>query len=283
MRAHPRSDSVFTRSERAAKALIADWMRKSGLDTKALSALAKEREREIERIVEGEKANATKTAKIAQAAVKERTSVLRALAKPGGFFGVPSFTLDKPVHISTTPRKILKSSRIKPFNSFAKFRSERTEEGNDTLTFHYEWVNKSDAPVAIDAITFVSGSGFFDMSVSGGFTFRTGFLSARAQLELSSRPGPKVVHEDKAFGRTLLALNMPMVPFDGHDAAGCHDAFNLTALRHPVAPARKVRIEVSLIVNSDCGNSFRSKVDFESGLLGVSCPLVVIRVHQVSS
>jgi hypothetical protein len=261
-------------------------MRKSGLDTKALAALQAERRLEIQKFVAEERAKAVKLAAISHAVVRDQAKALQTLAKKGEFFTVPSFTLNKPVRITANPRKILRMSRIKPFDSFAKIRVDRTENGQDKLSFIYEWRNSSITPVAIDAVTFLSESGFLELSVSGGVTFHFGFLTGTAQIALGPSSRKSITYETRSIG-ALGAVNTPLYPGDGHDSGGFHNAFNLTALHHPVAPLQTVLIEVSMTIDSDCfetfksTTNFRTKADFESGFLGVSCPVVVVRVHQV--
>ena len=279
-RQQPRAHARFSKSERAASKLVADWMRKSGLDTKALAALEDERRLEIQRFVEEERAKTAKQAAISHAAVRNQARALQTLAKKGEFFTVPSFTLNKPVRISATPGNILKMSRIKPFDSFAKIRVDRKQEGKDKLSFIFEWFNSSTTPAAIDAVTFLSASGFLELSVGGGVLYHWGFLTVSAQIALGPSLSGSIAYETKDLSGGLMAVNHPIVPGDGHEAGGCHGAFNLTALHHPVAPFQAVLIEVSLTVDSDCGSSFHSIADFESGFLGVSCPVVVVRVHQ---
>jgi len=253
--------------------------------TKALAALEEERRLEIQRFVEKERAKAVKQAAISHAAVRDHAKALQTLAKKSGFFTVPSFTLNKPVRITASPRKILRMSRIKPFDSFAKMRVDRRQNGQDRLSFIYEWSNSSITPVAIDAVTFLSESGFVELAVSGGATFHFGFVTGTAQIALGPSSRKSITHETRNIG-TLHAVNNPLFPGDGHDSGGFSNAFNLTALHHPVAPFQTVLIEVSITIESDCfatfqsTTDFRTKADFESGILGVSCPVVVVRVHQ---
>ena len=177
-------------------------------------------------------------------------------------------------------------TRIKPFDSFAKIRVDRRQNGQDKLFLIFEWSNSSNPPVAIDAVTFLSESGFLELAVSGGFTFHFGFLTGTAQIALGPSSRQSITYETKSIG-ALSAVNNPGLPGDGHAAGGFHHAFNLTALHHPVAPFQTVRIEISVTIDSDCFATFQSttdfqtKADFESGFLGVSCPVVVVRVSQV--
>ncbi len=269
----------LSKSERAASKLVVDWMRKSGLDTKALAALQEERRLEIQRFVEKERAKATKHAATSHAAVRDHARALQTLAKQGGFFTVPTFTLDKPVRISARRSTILKMSRIKPFDSFAKIRVFRIKEGKDELFFVFEWTNSSAAPVAIDALTFLSASGFLGMNVEGGLFSPVGLMSVSAQIALGRSERKNTVYETRGVGH-LIVQNLAFLPGDGHESHGCDGAFNLTALHHPVAPFQTVRIVVSLTVESECGSGFDSDADFESGPFGVGCPVVVVRVHQ---
>jgi hypothetical protein len=270
----------LTGSERAAGKLLADWMRRSGLDIKALSALQNDRRLEIRRSVEAERAEASKQAAISHAIATGQAKTLRALAPKSGFFSVPSFTLDKPFRIRALPRGILRSSRIKPFDSFAKMRVDRRQEGQDKLFFHFRWSNQSTEPVAIDAVTLLSASGFLDLSVSSGVFLNFGFVTAIAQIALGPSVRDGVAHESRTLG-AVSTTNTPLIPFDGHEARAASGVFNLTALHHPVGPLQTVFITISVTIDSDCGSSFRLIADFDSGLLGVSCPLVVVRVHQV--
>jgi hypothetical protein len=242
--------------------------------------LEKERRLEIQRFIKEGRALAARHAAIPRAAVRDQARALQTIAKKSGFFTVPSFTLDKPVRISARPRKILKMSRIKPFDSFAKIRVDRRQEGQDKLFFIFEWLNRSTNRVAIDAVTFLSASGFLELIVSGGVFLHWGFLTGSAQIAL----GPlsrSIPHETQNLKGGLMAVNHPVVPGDGLESGASHNAFNLTALHHPVGAFQTVLIEISLTIDSDCGSSFQSKADFESGPLGVSCPLVVVWVHQV--
>ena len=286
-RQQPQARGGLGKIERAADKLILDWLRKSGLDLKALAALQEQRRLKLRRFVEAERTKAVKLAAISHAAVKGQAKALQALAKKSEFFTVPTFTLAKPVRISATPTKILRMTRIKPFDSFAKFRVDRRENGQDRVSFIFEFSNNRTTPVVIDAVTFLSATGFVDLAVSGGVTPHSGFVLGTAKIALRPSPsGQAITHETKTLG-VLSTFNLPFVPGDGHAAGGFSNAFNLAALHHPVGPLQTVLIEITVVIESECQatfqltTAFRTKADFESGPLGASCPLVVVRVHQV--
>lgn len=269
----------LTPSERAHERLMLRWMERTGFDTGALAKLHARRRREVAKEIETRRRSA-----LAQAAAIDATSKARirqfAAAKGLDIFTVPTFTLDKPIRISASPRSILKSAKIQPFDSFAKIRTKRTSSGTDRVSFIYRFINQSLEPVAIDAITLVSASGFLDMNVHGGLFYHWGTLDPTAQISIHVTSGDEVVHETHLLPGAVLAVNHPLAIGDGREARGCHDTFNLTALHHFVPPLATARIRISLLIEADCGSGFESDADFASGQLRVGCPLCVVRVHK---
>lgn len=157
--------------------------------------------------------------------------------------------------------------------------ADRREDGFDRVRFIYEWFNKSDATVEIDAFGVIAAAGLFDLKVDGGFFGHWGWMFAYAQLEVGERRTELVLHDSWMLRGHIMAFNNPIVPFDGDATGFTHGEFTLQALRHPIGPGKFARIEVSLLIHTDCEHGLRANADFESGPLGASCPLVLIRVH----
>lgn len=263
--------------------VIAAWRRKTGLDVKALAKEDASRVRSVKALALEQKSRLSKVAGLARADVESHAKSVGASAATSGFFGVPSFTLDKPVRITSRPFGVLKSKTIKPFKSFAKFRIDRDEEGTDTVKFVYEWPNPFGDTVHIDAVTSIAASGLLELQIDGGLSYHWGTMDASVEIAVGVKRGNLRVHEQQFLRGAILAYNQPLVIGDGHESGGIHGEMQLTALGQPIEVRKTAQIEVRIKVISECGSGFRARADFESGLLGMSCPLVVIRVHGVPS
>lgn len=273
------AQSRVLRGERAADKVLTGLMKKAGLETGALTKLKAQRERDFKAVAAEQRSKASKIAALSTGIAAAQATVMHAAARNGGFFTVPSVTLDTPVRITSRPFGILKSKTIKPFKSFAKFRTDREVEGQDTVTFFFEWQNKSRSIVQVDAVTFIAATGFMELAIDGGVLFHWGTMSSSVQIATGIKRDDIFVRESQSLRGDLLASNTPIIPFDGHESSVAFGEFNLTAMGQRVEPRETMRVEVSVVIESECGSGFRSQADFQSGALGVSCPLVVLRIH----
>lgn len=105
------------------------------------------------------------------AGVTAQGRALAGLTSRPDFFSLPSFSLDTPFQIWTTPLADLTFAHTAPFASFAKFRFQTsTPHGTQKVGFFFAWTNASDDFAVIDATTFLSATGHLKAHAPGTTT-----------------------------------------------------------------------------------------------------------------
>ena len=268
-------------SERAMTALVADWMKTSGFDHKALAALKEHHRVEADREVERQRAEDARTRRpdAAHAAVASQAQMIQAFASKGGFFPLPTITLSQPRLILAEPNSgIIKDSRIVPFDSSAKIRVDTKRSGVDKLSFIYQWQHEGFFPVIIDAVTFLSASGRVHIRQAGGFGWSLGTMEVKAKVEALAltQPPAALKHQEHELCRAA-ALGYPFW-IDGTDDASFSEGLQLSVSQCVVPPQTAVIFEVSVAVECDFDPG-RAVADLESGSFGIHCPLVVVSIR----
>jgi hypothetical protein len=270
-------------SERAANKLVADWMRKSGFDTKTLVVLQRQRRDELDRALEKQRKadgkRASRRLDFAHASVASKARIIQEFAARGGFFPFPSFTLDRPTVILAEPNVgIIVDSRIAPFESSAKIRVDTKRSGIDKLNFIYQWRNASTLSVVIDAVTFLSASGRLHLSQSGSLTISVGSMDVKAKLEVLALTQPPIsVNHEAQFIKSIIAPSYPLW-VDGSSDATFSEGLNLAATHCTIPPETNVLFVVSVTVDCDFAPG-RAVADLATGNFEVRCPLVVVSLR----
>ncbi len=272
--------SGLRKSRQASDKVVAGLMKKAGLDPKALQALQEERSGALERLVAKQKSDALR--RVARqkdtlhSSIVVQSKALRALAAQGDFFPNPSFNLDTPFLIWTTPSLALADFATVPFGSWAKFRvATSAYRGTQKVGFYFYWTNPFDSYAVINAATFLSATGHLRAHAPWTVGVNTSQLEATARFGLwfgfpndvdSTAYAAEFLGSIGAFGST----------FTGGDTNGSavSAGVSLSKTQFAVPPRQGVVFEVALVVDweNDSGNI---EADFESGDFRIACPVVV--------
>src|SRR6476646_1940691 len=97
--------------------ILSPWVKDSGLDLEKVQALNQQRDAELERLVAQHKADAGRRASLLKnelhPEIAGQSEALLELVRKPDFFPHPTFTLDKPFLIWTTPLLGLSNSAVK--------------------------------------------------------------------------------------------------------------------------------------------------------------------------
>lgn len=277
----PRRQPGRSRSERAAGKVVAKWLRDSKLDTKALSALRDQYQPEARRSNESLKVLGARHGAAQRKGVVNDAKAVRAVVKRGITPAVTSIeVLERARLIRMFPNAaFLQESRTRRGDNFARILVKRRDRARDRLSFVFEWRNRSGAPAMIDAVATLAASGFLTLGVDNGLLGNVGIMDVTARISIRQDPFNIFVGASgTAPVGAVIAFNYPWAPAaDGQSTASV--ALELSARGHRVGAGQSAAITVSLTVHSDFSDG-DGTADFSSGLLGVSCPQVVVTIHQ---
>ena len=270
---------------RAAEKLVSEFLRKAGLDTKKLEALQKQQSTEMRRIIDKHKADALKLATrqndTLHSTILQQSKALRHLADQGdGFFPSTTFLLDTPNLIWTIPVNLaLSHSAVVPGGSWAKFRLRSSESRVQKVSFYFFWTNPYSDFAVIDAITFLSATGFVTANANYSFwspsqsdVIVQGRFAIWFQLPQEAASTPFT----RAFlGRTgALSPGGVSWPFGDSESTSISAGANMTQTRFAIPPQQFVIFEVALALDYQNLGDADIDADFESGDFKVVCPVV---------
>lgn len=266
---------------RAAEKLGTRFLKAAGMDAAKLQAIAAGREAEQTRMIEKHKADALKRAarqqKTLRATLIAQSEAL-AQSVAGDFFPYPSFNLDTPFLIWSTPLLDIDSAAI-PFGSSAKFRLATSQyQGVQKVGFYFYWANPFQDYAVINAATFMSANGHLRAHAPWTIGVNTSEVTATAQLGLSfgwPRPGTYQETEGVYLGGTG-AFAQTFIGGDSN-ATTISAGVSLNRTMFAVPPREVVVFEVALLVDykNDDGNI---EVDFAKGSFNITCPVVVFSI-----
>jgi hypothetical protein len=273
-------DSKLRGIRRAHAKEVSDLLVKTGLDTQKLQTLQRQLTQEQERLLTRRKAAALKLAAAKgnafQSTFVEQSSKFRDLAALDEFSPNPSFTIDKPFLIWTSPLMDLVDSGISAFSSFAKFQIESSAERDARkVGFYFLWVNPFDDFAVIHATTFLSATGFVSAHAPWAF-WSDSRIDVEARLAMWAGTAPELSSTDytsEFLGRAGAIGTWSTG--SGTDSMFVVGRSNMSKTAFVVAPRQLAIIEVALAVESenDDGNVV---ADFATGNFGLVCPLVVV-------
>lgn len=280
--------ALLTRGRRESHKMVSAFLRRSGIDAEALEAAQAARSDALERIVAQQKADAIKRAgakmDTVHSSIAAQSEALGRLAALGDFFPWPSFSLDRPFLIWTTPLQDVADSAVAPFGSWAKFRFKTSKRrGAQKLGFYFAWTNPSSSFAVIDATTFLSASGHLKAHAPWTFGVNTSRVEATALFGLwlgwpndvsSSAYASESLGEARALGSTTT----------GGDSSGAaiSAGVSLSKSRFAVPAGQVVVFEVALSIAYD-NDDGDIDADFASGGFRIACPVVVVSLLNAAS
>lgn len=266
-------------NRRASEKMVYEFMRKAGLDMKKFEALQAQRSVELQRIVAKHKTDALQHASrqkdTLHSSILEQSKALRGLASKGDFFSNPSFSLDTPFLIWTTPLMAAESESV-PFGSFAKFKLATSKyQGTQKVGFYFFWANPYDDYAVINASTFMSATGHVKSHAPWGIWPNASWVDVWALFGLwfgFPQDAASTPYDTAYLGSTGAYAHT----FTGGEtnAISISAGVNLNKTMFAVPPATVVVFEVALAVDywNDEGDI---EADFESGDFKIACPVVV--------
>jgi hypothetical protein len=275
--------ATLQKSRRGLDKIVSGFLREAGLDIEKLQALAEQRGVELERMVAKHKADALRGASrqkdTLQSSIVQQSKALRDLAVRGVIF-FPSYVLDKPFIIWTSPLQEISDSAVVPGGSWAKFKfaASKTPGANvQRLSFWFYWVNDFRDYALINAATYMSATGYLKAHAPWEFGESSGSIEAWAGLGLSP-VGPDNL-QDALYAMEVLGSVQAYGSFlgGGHtDGTSISSGVSLNQTMFPVAPATVVLFEVALILRYIVSGDGDIEADFESGDFQITCPDVVV-------
>jgi len=263
------------KSRKAAESAISNWMTASGLDLNRLQTMHEQRDAELLRLAAAHKKEALRlAAQQKKLKISTQSDALAALAG-NGFFPNPTFTLDTPFLIWTTPLMAIESSAA-PFNSWAKFKYLTSQtSGTQKVSFYFYWLNQFTDYAVINATTYLSASGYLRAHAPWGLSVNTSEVDTWAGLGLWFGTFGDLNYEDYVadfFGITGAYGSF----FTGGDVESKTVSFGSTLSRtmFAVPPGNLVIFEVAVGVDYD-NESGNIEADFQSGSFQIACPLVI--------
>jgi hypothetical protein len=263
----------------ASERMASRFLRDAGLDLERFRALQERRSAELERLVEADKAAAMRRASRQRdrlhASIARQSEALRDLVAQDGFFPNPSFSLDTPFLIWSTPLLPLDSEAV-PFGSWAKFRVKTSaRRGPQKVSFFFVWASPFSDYAVINAATFMSVTGHLRSHAPWTVGVNTSWVDATALLGLSFGI-PRDPFSTSYTGEFLGATGAFGSTFTGGEtrSTSVSAGVSLTQTMFAVPPRTLVVFEVALSVGyeNDDGDV---DADFQSGDFGIACPVVV--------
>ncbi|HTH54038.1 MAG TPA: hypothetical protein VL495_08815 [Edaphobacter sp.] len=270
-------DPKLQRSQHASETLISKWMSGSGLNLDKLQTLHKKRDAELQRIAAKHKRETQRlvprTKNKLEIAVQGKA--LAELAARQDFFPNPSFNLDTPFLIWSTPLLSVDSSAA-PFSSWAKFRFLTSDSlGIQKVSFYFYWNNPYSDYAVISAYTYLSAAGYLRAHAPWSVLVNTSTVRAWAWFGLwfgvskDLNPANYVTNYLGVAGAYGSLVTGPDVSSSTVSAG--------TGLSYPmfaVPPGNVAVFEVALAVeyNNSGGNI---EADFANGNFQIACPVVV--------
>jgi hypothetical protein len=253
-------------------------MRDSGLDLDKLHALHAQRDTELQRLVARHKKEVLRLA----AQRKNKLAIAaqgKALAKLAGrldIFPNPSFSLDTPFLIWSTPLMSIDSSAA-PFNSWAKFKIITQAIATQKVSFYFAWANPFSDYAVIDATTSLSASGYLRAhNPWGGLFADTLSSSVKVSAGLGLWLGVSSDLNVADYVTQELGEVYAQATFWGADVetTTISEGMSLSKTMFGVPPDSIVVFEVAVFVDYS-GLFGNIEADFSSGDFQIACPVVV--------
>jgi hypothetical protein len=267
------------KSREASEKMMSQWLRDSGLDPEKLRALHEQRSAEWESLVARRKKEALRLAarqkKKLHAELAAQSKALRGVNK-SSVFPHPTFSLDTPFLIWTSPLMTLSDSNTAPFDSWAKFKfTTSASQGTQKVSFYFYWVNPYSDYAVISAATFLSSTGHLKAHAPWSLWSNWSSVEAGARFGLwfglpRDVDASAYVTEFQGAARALSAFLIGGDTYGKSIFAGS----SLSKTMFAVPPRNVVVFEVALALDyeNDDGDI---EADFESGDFRIACPVVV--------
>ena len=266
-------------SRRGSEKMLAGFLTQAELDMKQFRALQEKRSAQFERAVNRQKADAleraSRTKDTLHSSILDQSNALGGLGARGDFFPHPSFSLERPFLIWTTPLLSIDSS-VASFGSWAKFKFATSDyQGSQKVGFYYSWRNPFSDYAVINAATFMSAIGHLRAHAPWTFGVNTNVVRAWALFGLwhgfpnnptSSDYASQFLGHTGALGSTSGGGST--------NGASVSAGANLHKTMFAVAAGSYVVFEVAIAIDYE-NDEGDIEADFASGGFRIWCPVVV--------
>ena len=278
-RPDPAKNPRLLSARRTSEKMFARFLREGGLDIQKFEALQAQRSKELQRIVAKHKTDALQRASrqkdTLHSSIVEQSRALRDLAAKADFFPNPSFSLDTPFLIWTTPLMAADTAAV-PFGSSAKFKFKTSKyQGTQKVGFYFYWANPYEDYAVINAATFMSATGHVKSHAPWGLGVNTSWVQVWARFGLwfgfpqqtaSTSYDSKFLGQTGAYGHPFLGGETNAVSI----SAGV--SLNKTMFAVPPRTVVVFEVAIAIVYENDDGDI---EADFESGDFKITCPVVV--------
>jgi len=278
-RPDPAQHLRLQKGRRASEEMASGFLSVAGLNLEKFEALQERRSGQLERIIAKHKNDALRRASrqkdTLHSSIVAQSEALRAAASRPDFFPDPSFSLDTPFLIWTTPLLAADTAAV-PFGSWAKFRvATSAYRGPQKVGFYFYWANPFSDYAVINATTFMSATGHLKSHAPWTWGVNTSWVETWALFGLWFG-FPRDVTSSSYAGEFLGNAGAYGSNFTGGDtgASSVSAGVSLSRTMFAVPPREVVVFEVALSVDweNDEGDI---EADFESGDFKITCPVVV--------
>lgn len=262
----------------ASDRMVSEFLEKAGFDLAKFEALQQQREAELERMLARDKEDALRQASRRQdtlhSSIARQSETLRDLAARDDFFPYPSFSLDTPFLIWTSPLLAM-DSEAAPFASWAKFRVTTDRSGSQKVSFYFYWPSPFRDYAVINAATFLSATGHLRAHAPWTLGVNTSEVYAFALFGLwfgfpndttSGSYASALLGATGAYGSTTTGGEA--------NTSSVSAGVNLDTTMFAVPPRSVVVFEVAVAVDYD-NDDGNIDADFASGDFNIACPVVV--------
>jgi hypothetical protein len=273
------------RSRLASEKLLSKFLTGAGLDLKKLRKAQGQHSALREGLFERQKNAALRFAARNkgrhQANIQKQRNAWLALASQSDIFPNPTFTLDTPFLIWSTPFFLLSDSAAMPFGSWAKFNYETSQpSGEERVSFYFLWESPFTNYAVINAATSFSATGYLEAYAPWSFWDNQSVVNASAEFSvwIGFPNGSPPTATTECFLDAIGALGQATT---GSDTEGSSVSSGLSMSNTMVAipPRATVFFEVALVLDyevDDGGGHIRA--DFNSGDFEIACPVVVYSI-----
>jgi hypothetical protein len=278
-RPSPAQERRLQRNRDASERMVSEFLKGAGFDLEKFQALQDQRATELERMVAKDKEAALRRASrqkdTLHSSILKQSEAWRDVASRDDFFPYPTFSLETPFLIWTTPLLAIDSAAA-PFGSWAKFRVTTSQRrGSQKVGFYFYWPSPYRDYAVINAATFMSATGHLRAHAPWTFGVNTSEVYASALFGLwfgfpNATTSGSYVNEllgaTGAYGSTTTGGDV--------NTSSISAGVSLNTAMFAVPPRSVVVFEVALVIDYD-NDDGNIDADFQSGDFSISCPVVV--------
>jgi hypothetical protein len=284
LRTNDAQRAQLEKSRLASEKLLSEFLTSAGLDLKKLQTAQGQQSAVQERLVERQKNAALRSAARnkgrLQASIQKQRNAWLALGSQGDIFTNPTFTLDMPFLIWSTPFFLLSDSAAVPFGSWAKFNFETSQpSGEERVSFYFLWESPFTDYAVINATTSLSATGYLQAHAPWSFEDNQSVVSASADFNIwIGFPNGSLAASTGFFLDAIGALGQ-FVTGSSTEGSSVSAGLSISNTMIAIPPRAAVFFEVALVLDYEVDHGGGNiEADFNSGDFEIACPVVVYSI-----